>query len=482
MTGARVLARGWGWRHASRLRAAVSGVDFTIEPGERVLLLGASGAGKSTLLKGLAGVLGDAEDGDEFGELLIDGEQPSPYRGVTGLVLQDPQANTIMARVGDDVVFGCENLRVPAEDAWQRARAALDEVGLGHFSFDRSTQRLSGGERQRLALAGVLAMHSRLLLLDEPTANLDPEGVLEVRDAVLRAAESRGATVIIVEHRVDTWIDHIDRIIVLEAGGGVRADGAPGDVVCEHGASLAAEGVWVPGYPPEVARRGARADGEAICVTNDLAIGRDGVAVQQGLALSIASGCGTVITGANGAGKSTLALTLAGLLEPVAGGIDYASDLTPAGGAPVHKWRSKDLVTRIGTVFQQPEHQFVARTVRDELELGPKLLKRSLAERRATSDRLLAALRLEPLAEANPFTLSGGEQRRLSVATALATGPRVLMLDEPTFGQDRLTWIELVKLMGELIAEGRALIAVTHDAELIDTIGDERIHLGKVTA
>lgn len=483
MTGARVLARGWGWRHASRLRAAVSGVDFTIEPGERVLLLGASGAGKSTLLKGLAGVLGDAEDGDEFGELLIDGEQPSPYRGVTGLVLQDPQANTIMARVGDDVVFGCENLRVQAEEAWQRARAALDEVGLGHFSFDRSTQRLSGGERQRLALAGVLAMHPRLLLLDEPTANLDPEGVLEVRDAVLRAAKSRGATIIIVEHRVDTWIDHIDRVIVLEAGGGVRADGPPEAVIRQHGSSLAAEGVWVPGHPPTVVRTGQPSmRSEPICVTRDLAVGRDGVAVQEALELALSPGRGTVVTGPNGAGKSTLALTLAGLLAPVSGRIDYVADLAPASGTPVHKWRSKDLVTRIGTVFQQPEHQFVARTVRDELELGPKLLKRSSADRRMMSDRLLAALRLEHLAEANPFTLSGGEQRRLSVATALATGPRVLVLDEPTFGQDRLTWIELVKLMDELIAEGRALVAVTHDAELIDAIGDEHIHLAKAAA
>lgn len=478
MPGARVVARGWGWRHASRLRAAVSGVDLTIEPGERVLLLGASGAGKSTFLKGVAGVLGDAEDGEAFGELLVDGAVPSPYRGVAGLVLQDPQANTIMASVGDDVVFGLENLRVPLDEAWQRVRSSLGEVGLGHFSLDRSTQRLSGGERQRLALAGVLAMHPRLILLDEPTANLDPEGVVEVRDAVIRAAETRGATLVIVEHRVDTWIDHIDRIVVLEAQGGVRADGPPAQVIREHGAALAADGVWVPAWPPEVTRthRGERAVSK-VCWTQELAVGRGGVAVQQGLNLTIAGGRGTVVTGVNGAGKSTLALTLAGLLEPVAGSVEFAPELTPRQGVPVHKWRSKELLTRIGTVFQQPEHQFVARTVRDELELGPKLLKRSAAERRATSDRLLALLRLERLAEANPFTLSGGEQRRLSVATALATRPQMLVLDEPTFGQDRVTWTELVKLMDELIAEGRSLIAVTHDAELIRAIGDDRIHL-----
>jgi len=175
---ASVDAHGWGWRHASRRAWALRDVSFHIEPGERVLLLGASGAGKSTLLQGLAGVLGGEDEGESHGELLVDGALAAASRGRSGLVLQDPDAQMILARVGDDVAFGCENLGVPREQIWPRVRWALDAVGLD-VPLDRPTKALSGGQKQRLALAGALAMRPGLLLLDEPTANLDPGGVAE---------------------------------------------------------------------------------------------------------------------------------------------------------------------------------------------------------------------------------------------------------------------------------------------------------------
>lgn len=477
--GSSVAARGWGWRHASRLRAAVSGLDLDIEPGERVLLLGPSGAGKSTLLAGLAGVLGGAEEGDETGELSIDGEPPAPGTGRAGLVLQDPQSNTIMGRLGDDVAFGCENLRVPREEIWRRVAESLEAVGLDHLALDRSTNALSGGERQRLALAGVLAMRPGLILLDEPTANLDPEGVVEVRDAVARACERTGATLVVVEHRVETWLPVVDRLVVLEPGGGVRADGPPAEVIASEGARLAEEGVWVPGIPLSLglpARPGGH-DAPPLIEARGLAIGRGGRALHSGLELELPEASSTVVTGPNGAGKSTLALTLAGLLAPVEGEVSARADLSPRRGRHPHRWRSKELLTRIGTVFQQPEHQFVASTVRQELAVGPHAAGRDRQEIDAVVDRLLETLRLSKLADANPFTLSGGEQRRLSVATCLATSPRVLVLDEPTFGQDRRTWIELVRLMAELAAEGAALVSVTHDEALIAALGDRRIAL-----
>ncbi|HEX5859073.1 MAG TPA: ABC transporter ATP-binding protein, partial [Microbacterium sp.] len=182
---AAVDARGWGWRHAGRRAWAVRDATFRIEPGERVLLLGASGSGKSTLVHGLAGVLGGHEEGESAGELLVDGRPPAQARGRAGLVLQDPDAQVILARVGDDVAFGCENLGVPRDEIWPRVRRALDAVGLD-VALDRPTKALSGGQKQRLALAGVIAMRPGVILLDEPTANLDPAGVTEVRDAVAR--------------------------------------------------------------------------------------------------------------------------------------------------------------------------------------------------------------------------------------------------------------------------------------------------------
>lgn len=485
MTGSRIRARGWGWRHASRSAPAVAGLDLDVEPGERVLLLGPSGAGKSTLLAALAGVLGGDDEGDETGELSVDGAHPATRHGAphtAGLVLQDPQANTIMSRIGDDVAFGCENLGVPRDEIWPRVRAALDAVGLD-VPLDRSTAALSGGQRQRLALAGVLAMRPGLILLDEPTANLDPVGVVEVRDAVARVAAATGATLVVVEHRVETWLPVVDRVVVLEPGGGAIADGPPETVLDAHRASLAAQGVWVPGLPVDVPRT-RRSPGEALLVAEAVRSGRGGDAVHAAVDLEIRAGEALVVTGPNGAGKSTLALTLAGLLPPVAGTVRATDALrgTVEGSvadAPI-RWRPKQLTTRIGTVFQQPEHQFVAARVRDEIGAGLRALRLPQPEIDARVDGLLAALRLEALADANPFTLSGGEQRRLSVATVLAPAPRVMVLDEPTFGQDRRTWQELVRLIASLVDDrGCAVVAVTHDADVERVLGDRTLRLGE---
>jgi energy-coupling factor transporter ATP-binding protein EcfA2 len=196
-----VDARGWGWRHAGRSDWAVRGLDLRIEPGERVLLLGASGAGKSTLVHALAGVLGGDEEGESEGRLLIGDRDAARARGQVGLVLQDPDSQVVLARVGDDVAFGCENMGIPREETWLRVEQSLCAVGLD-LPLRHPTSGLSGGQKQRLALAGVLAMHPGLLLLDEPTANLDPDGVIEVRDAVARVLEMSGGTLVVVEHRV----------------------------------------------------------------------------------------------------------------------------------------------------------------------------------------------------------------------------------------------------------------------------------------
>ncbi|MFC5859706.1 energy-coupling factor ABC transporter ATP-binding protein [Agromyces flavus] len=276
---ARVDATGWGWRHAGRVRPALQGIDLAIDPGERVLLLGPSGSGKSTLLHALAGVLGGDDEGESVGSLRIDGRPAPEARGRAGLVLQDPDSQVILARVGDDVAFGCENLGVPREEIWRRVADAVDAVGLD-LPLDHPTSRLSGGQKQRLALAGAIAMRPGLLLLDEPTANLDPVGVAEVREAVGRVLERTGATLVVVEHRVEVWQHLVDRVIILGADGDVVADGAPDEILTARASELAAAGVWVPGVPlgvPEAAAgvpTVALPDGTALLSTRDLAIGR----------------------------------------------------------------------------------------------------------------------------------------------------------------------------------------------------------------
>ncbi|MFC4242826.1 ABC transporter ATP-binding protein [Gryllotalpicola reticulitermitis] len=455
----------------------MSGLDLAVEPGERVLLLGPSGAGKSTLLAALAGVVGGDEEGEHQGELSVDGAAPETVRGRAGLVLQDPDAQAVLPRVGDDVAFGCENLGVPREEIWPRVSAALDAVGLD-VPLSHPTARLSGGERQRLAIAGVLAMRPGLLLLDEPTANLDPAGVTEVREAVGRALERSGATLIVVEHRVSTWLELVDRVVVLDEEGRMLADGRPEHVFAAQRSTLEAAGVWLPDVAVPSSPRVVAA-GPALLAARALAVGRDrrGPAVRSGLDAEVPAAASTVVIGPNGVGKTTLALTLGGLLAPL-GGVLAASDQLARGLVPApHRWRSTQLLTRIGTVFQEPEHSFVARTVRDEIAVGLVALKTPRAELDSRCDELLERLRLARLAKANPFSLSGGEKRRLSVAAVLAARPPLLVLDEPTFGQDRTTWIELVRLLRELVTAGSAIVSISHDEELVQALGDRVLRL-----
>lgn len=457
-------------------------VSFRIDPGERVLLLGASGSGKSTLLHGLAGVLGGDEEGEAEGALLIDGVPAAQARGRAGLVLQDPDSQVILARVGDDVAFGCENLGVPRDEIWPRVGAALEAVGLD-VPLDHPTKALSGGQKQRLALAGALAMRPGLVILDEPTANLDPDGVGEVRDAVAAMLAAQDATLVVVEHRVDVWLPLVTRVIVL-GDGGVVADGAPDAVLRERGAELAAAGVWVPGIPPAWPARASVAPGEVLLAARDVSVQRvKGQPVAHGIHLDVHAGEVLAITGPNGAGKSTLGLTLAGLLAPAAGEVSASAHLSGDAGPSPIRWSSRQLLTRIGTVFQDPEHQLLARTVREELEVGPRALGLDDDQIARRVDELLERLRLDRLARANPYTLSGGEKRRLTVAAALATAPRVLVLDEPTFGQDARTWAELVALLARLRdgdvghKGGSSIVAITHDLDVVAALGASRFEL-----
>lgn len=452
-----VRARGWGWRFGGRNTPAVADLDLSIEPGERILLLGSSGSGKSTLLSALAGVLGE-DEGHATGELTLDGVPATAQRGHVGLVLQDPENQVILERIGDDVAFGCENLGLPHDEIWSRVADALSRVGL-NLPLSHSTARLSGGQKQRLALAGVLAMRPGLILLDEPTANLDPDGVREVRQAVEAVADATGATVIIVEHRVDVWHDFATRTITL------------GDT----------DGVWTPGTATLVMQKlpASAQAGTALLTATDLVSSyTPDSPASIPVSACVRSGQILAVTGPNGAGKTATALTLAGLAEPRLGTLVAEPQLrSDTRRAEPYRWHSRELLTRLGMVFQAPEHQFLTGRVSDELAVGPRALRLSDQQIRARVHELLERLHLTDLAGAHPFTLSGGQKRRLSVATALATKPQVLVLDEPTFGQDARTWLSLGELLNELRSDGHGIVAVTHDEKFVQTLADNTVTL-----
>ncbi|RBP98660.1 ABC transporter ATP-binding protein [Bifidobacterium aemilianum] len=516
----------WGYRHASRSHFAVQGLNLSIPAGQRVLLLGASGIGKSTILAGAAGLLGssgeevesgqssegveDADGGISQGRVLVDGTPVQEARGRVGLVLQDPDAQVIFERLGDNVAFGPENMALDRPQIWERVRQSMAAVGLADLQLHRSTMHLSGGQLQRLALAGALAMRPGVLLLDEPTANLDPEGVRQIVGAVSSVLEADHSTMLLVEHRAGPWIDMIDRVIVLgladTAPGGeggpsgqqafkdtvILADGSPAQVFGNPDIDFASLGIWLPeryarpqdrigrihtsGEPSYPARTGT---GEVLLSTKDLAIGRQGQSIADHINLDFHSGQISALVGANGAGKSTLSMTLAGLLEPVAGQV-LASERLQGGaqGSSPFGWKSTQLASRISYVFQNPEHQFARASVLEEVMLGPLRTGASPEEAKSRALTLLKRFSLRQYAHMNPYTLSGGEKRRLTVASALAAAPQVLILDEPTFGQDRSTWLAMVRLIHDLRGDGVSIIVVTHDRELVRALGARIVELG----
>jgi len=483
---AAVEIRDWGWRHAGRRGWALRHLDLHVRPGERVLLLGPSGAGKSTLLAALAGLLGTDGGAEAEGELLVDGAHSGRSRDRVGIVFQDPETQLVMARAGDDVAFGLENRSVAPEEIWPRVDRALTDVGFRYGRY-RPTAALSGGEQQRLALAGVVVLRPGLLLLDEPTANLDPDGARLVRAAIADLAADAGATMLLVEHRVDETIELVDRAVVLAPGGGVVADGTPAEVFAAHGERLAAAGVWVPGHPVTPPSRTAHAAGQVLIEARQASFrypGADRFALADA-DLQLRAGEALAVVGPNGSGKSTLAMLIGGLLRPTAGEVVAGPGMASVRpGTHLWTWAARRLAGAIGSVFQDPEHQFLTGRVRDELELGPRRLGLGDGEAARRADELLERLHLGHLAEANPYTLSGGEKRRLSVASALATAPAAMILDEPTFGQDRRTWAELLELLAALRDDGRGVVVATHDLPFAAALADRTVsvHDGRVAA
>jgi len=413
----------------------VRGLDLEIRRGESVLLAGPSGSGKSTILLGIAGLLDRSGGGESEGTLHVD--------GATGMVFQDPETQLVMARAGDDVAFGLENRCVPTAEIWPRVHAALASVGFP-YADDHPTSALSGGEKQRLAFAGVFALGADVLLLDEPTANLDEDGAQLVR-GLIRQARAQGRTIVLVDHDLDGARPLVDRVVQLAA-------------------------LPALALPANTAHAPA---GAALVTARDAAFrypAAEGIAL-DGVDIDVRAGEAVALTGRNGSGKSTLALLLAGLLRPVRGSV------LGADGAALAKLPAATLVRRVGTVFQDPEHQFVRGRADDELMVGPLRTGATPDAARERAAELLERLRLVPLAAANPFTLSGGEQRRLSVATALATDPPLLVLDEPTFGQDRVTYAELVVLLRAARDAGRGVVFATHDRALVQALADREIRL-----
>lgn len=507
----------------------VSGVSLHVAPGEVLLVAGPSGAGKSTLVLSVNGTIPQTIPARVRGSITVAGrevarESIGSLSEQVAIVFQDPDSMILTDRVYDEVAFGPENLCLSLDEVDARVHAALTRVGLWE-QRDANPALLSGGQKQRLAIASALAMHAPVIVLDEPTANLDPEAATEVYRVVGDLARSGQVAIVLVEHNLDEALEVVDRVVVLDGSGQVVASGTRDDIFRAQADVLAELGVWLPsavraaavlrgcgvpvGHPvtlaelrahvgtlvggtgdvaesgeqvvggePEVvggasglietvprpagpdSREHVRpripggGDTPAVCV-RELTVRRSGRVVLDGVTASIPAGSFTAIMGRNGAGKTTLVEAIAGVIRPSAGGVQVA------GREAWRLRRAHRCRGDVGYVFQNPEHQFVAQTVAAEVACGVP------EQQRSRIPELLARLRLEEKADVNPFTLSGGQKRRLSVAAALATGARVLVLDEPTFGQDQACATELLAILEEQRRMGTTIIVVSHDMELV---------------
>ncbi|MET0812663.1 MAG: ATP-binding cassette domain-containing protein, partial [Microbacterium sp.] len=525
-----VRVRGLGITHDGEDAATPASVTFDIAPGEVVLLLGPSGSGKSTLTLALNGLIPHAVPASLSGSVHVAGldTQATTVAQLSthvSMVFQDPDAQLVTGTLLDEVAFGPENLRMPVADVLSRSEDALRRVGLWERRRE-NPDRLSGGGRQRLAIACALAMGSPLLVLDEPTANLDPRGIEEVYASLAELVAAGDRAILLVEHNLDAAVGFVDRVVVLDASGTVFADGTVDAVLRARADELHAMGVWLPisalaalrlrtaGFtfdplpltpdelrsalvsataPASEARRFPREKegsagilrasrqspslaagstvGRPLIEVRGLTVRRGRGDVLHGVDLDIRAGEFVAVVGANGAGKTTLVQAIAGVIPPPRGAVRID-------GLDVARTDPRTLSSRIGFVFQNPEHQFIAHTVFDEIAHGLRRLRLPDDEVHERTMALLARFGLEDKAASHPFLLSGGQKRRLSVGTALVAGAPILALDEPTFGQDRARADELLGLLQELNSDGTTIIVVTHDMQLVTEYADRTVVIG----
>jgi len=451
-------------------------------------VVGPSGSGKTTLARAIAGLVprdvpGEWQGSLRVGDLDVASAAPSEVAARVGILFQDPGSQLVMDRAADDVAFGLENRAWPLEAMRARVPTALSAVGLGGFARRRGT-RLSGGEQQRLALAGVEAPDPAVLVLDEPTSNLDPAGAAALFRRLAELRDERRTTIVLVEHRADLAWPLADMVLALDGAGAPIALETPAKLLAGSARRLAGEGIWVPGdwpagstgSPGAAGRAGAGAvqstsspgTGRALVELDDVRFtyARGAEPAVRDVDLDIRAGERVALVGPNGSGKSTLLRLIAGLLRPSTGSI-------LVGGADPRRLPAPLLARLTGLVFQDPELGFLGDTVAEEIGLGLEPARaRGAAE---LLERL--GMPLASFGDRSPYRLSGGEQRRLSVATALARRPRLLLLDEPTFGQDRRGWEALARILEALVEEGVAMVAATHDARFATDVARRRLEM-----
>ncbi|NUQ38404.1 MAG: ABC transporter ATP-binding protein [Caldilineales bacterium] len=477
MTTPALIIQDLSYRYRTRQTLALHNCTFTASPGQIILIAGASGCGKTTLMRCINGLIPRSYKGGELaGRIEVLGQDPAAMSlaaisQLVGTLLQDPEKQIVGSYVLNEVAFGLENLGIPRPEIVRRVDETLAYLGISHLR-DRETFALSGGEKQKVALAGVLAMQPDILLLDEPLASLDPASVQETLRVIRRLAEG-GKTVLLIEHRVEDVL-HIapDRVLYLEEGeqrffGPVAdflelADPAQVKLPAEHSARRARprEQPLPPPVPPADPQAPALVQFEDVhfWYTPERP-------VLHGVSAAIRAGDVIALLGANGAGKSTLVKHAICLLRPRQGRVLVANEDT-------RKVTAAQTARTVGYVFQSPTHMLFAPTVREELAFGPQNIGFTAAEVTENVAHALRVVNLQGLEETPPLSLSFGQQRRVGIAAILAMRSQILVMDEPTSGQDYRNYTGFMDAILAMRAQGngaapfQAVLFITHDIDL----------------
>jgi energy-coupling factor transport system ATP-binding protein len=450
---------------------ALDGLDLAIPAGQFVLVSGPSGCGKSTLARALSGLVPQAIPAQMAGTVTVAGSSTRdlPVAALAtrvGSVFQNPNAQLFHLRVADEVAFGPRNLGLQPAEVEARVDWALAAADLTALR-DRQPSALSGGQQQRVAIAAALAMRPDVLVLDEPTASLDPEATRLVLGTLRRLHREAGMTIILIEHRLAEVAELAERVLLLDRGRLV-ADGPP-SLLRDPGLQAELGLRPVDQAPPPAWEQVLHpcqqsAAREPFMTLEQVAAGYGQEPAIEQVSLALYPGEFVALVGPNGAGKTTLALALAGRLKPMEGTI-HLNGQEKAKERRLRRRRRKLQPGRdVGLLFQNPAEQLFTDTVDDEVAFGPRNFGRYEAR---SHEELLQEADLQELRARQPAHLSLGQQQRTALAAALALHPRLLILDEPTMGQD---WGHLRQLMNfahSLTARGTAVLMITHDQQLV---------------
>ena len=450
--------------------------SLSIPAGTLTVLMGGSGCGKSTLAAVAAGLYPENGGFLEGGTIRLYGQDlktldPQKRAAYLTVLFQNPDLQFCMNTLREEMRFCLENIRVPAGEMDARIDRAAAELGIAPL-LDRTLSTLSGGEKQKAALSCLYVMESRCILLDESFANLDHEAAAQLLEMLLRMKTS-GRTILAIDHKADLWLEAADEIILLEEGGKVAARGINCKNLPEHRTDFERLGLFYPGSRPERAARPV-AEGKPLLQFRGVSIrkglptrrkwGRtvyDAPFLVQNADADFPAGCMTAVLGPSGTGKTTTFLSVL-KQHPYTGQILFQ-------GRDIAKMKPKELYRHIGIVFQNPANQFVTQNVEDEVCVGLRLWEPGLSD-----EELLDRYGLKRQRRYSPYMLSQGQQRRLAVLSVLAGGQELLLLDEPTYGQDARSVNAIMEHLREKVEqEGLTVIFITHDTELAVAWADQ---------